>query len=435
MPGKAGTRGGLVAMLVAFLLAACAAPTPLVPTASPLPTPSPTTPPPTPTPTVPAPGPLVVTLTLWVPEELSPYGEEPSAAVLAQQLADFSHTYPDLQVEVIVKEAHGRGGLLDLLRTASVAAPSVLPDLVMLDTAELRVAAQAGLLQPLDGFLPAGFAADRFPFAAELGDVDGQTMGVVVAAKLQHLAYRPALFASPPLTWTAVVSAPAPFVFPAAGQDGDVNDTTLIQYLAAGGRLTDGEGNPQLEAGPLTDVLAFYEQGVAAGVISPTVVLSLSGVEGCWEVFQNWEAGMTVVDSRRFWTGLDPQAAFALLPTQDGRTLTLAEGWAVGLVTSDPDRQQLAAMLLEWLLAAEHSGPWTQSGAYLPGTLSGLQEWTVAEEERALLEALLEGAMPPPDPAVRAAVGPPLQAALKAVLESRRTPADAAADAVRAVGP
>jgi len=439
MPSRRVTRrerieGWLAATSAALLLAACAAPATTVPTPPP-PSPTWTVPPPTATPTPSAPGPLVVTLTLWVPEDLNPYGEEPGAALLAQQLDEFNQAHTDLQVEVIVKKAHGRGGLLDFLRTASAAAPSVLPDLVVLDVDDLRVAAQAGLLQPLDGLLPDDLATDRFPFAVGLGEIEGQGMGVPLAVELEHLAYRPGLLPGPPITWTDVLSAEVPFVFPAAGQDDGVNDATLVQYLGAGGHLTDREGNPQLEEEPLTAVLDFYSQAVAAGVVSPTVVLSLGDTDACWERFQAWQAGMAVVDARRFWTEPDPLAAPAAIPTRDGRAVALARGWVLALVTDQPERQEQAMRLVTWLLDPQRHGAWTQSTGYLPATRGGLAAWTLPEEGRATLEAVLEGAQPAPPPPVRAAVGPPLQAALEAVLEGRKDPADAAADAVRAAGP
>ena len=102
-------------------------------------------------------------------------------------------------------------------------------------------------------------------------------------------------------------------------------------------------------------------------------------------------------------------------------------------MTDDGDRQELVVSLMEWLLTPEFLGPWMQNAAYLPGTVSALQEWDVSEADRETLEALLEGAIPAIDPELREVVGPPMQAALEAVLEGRRRPAEAAADAVRAV--
>ncbi len=419
----------------ALLLVGCL---PLGPSPAPTPTAtSPTSPLPTATPTVTPvpPQPLMTTLVLWVPEDLSPYVETEAGALLAQRLEAFNQSQADVQVETLVKKAHGRGGLLDFLRTASVAAPSVLPDLIVLDLEDLRVAAQAGLLQPMDEVLPAGLAEDQYPFAAELGRVEGQTMGVPLGVEVEHAAYWPALFAAPPLTWTAVVSAGVSFVFPAGGQDGNVNDTTLIEYLGAGGRLTDAEGNPSLDEEPLLAMLDFYAQAAAAGVVSPSVTLSITGTEGCWEALLNGQAGIAAVNSRRFWTAPDLGLAPAPLPSRSGRVITLARGWMVSLVTADPNRQEQAMELLAWLLAPEGYGPWTQSLGYLPTTRSGLASWTIDGSGRAVLEALLEGAQASPPQSVREAVGPVLQEAVETVLTGQRTPTEAARQAVKSLQP
>ncbi|RLC93398.1 MAG: hypothetical protein DRI77_11965, partial [Chloroflexi bacterium] len=150
-----------------FTLTGCGAQSPTPTSLPPTPMPGPLSPLPTPTPTA-EPQPMIITLGLWLPEELDPYGGGAGADVLAQQLTAFSKVHPDLQVEVTVKQAHGRGGLLDFLRTARDAAPSVLPDLVVLDAAELETAAGSGLVQPLDSILSPAEMTDRFPFAAEL---------------------------------------------------------------------------------------------------------------------------------------------------------------------------------------------------------------------------------------------------------------------------
>ncbi len=417
-----------VVLGLAFLLTACVAPTP-----SPTPSPPPTAPPPSPTPTAPRlPGPLITTLTLWLPEELNPYGDEPGADRLSGRLADFGAAHPDLQVQVIIKKSRGRGGLLDFLRTASVAAPSVLPDLVVLDEADLQLAAQAGLLQPLDGRIPPDLEADLFPFAVGLGRAGDTTFGLPLAAEVRHLAYSPALFPSPPISWRDVLSAGLPLCFPAAGENGIPDDFTFIQYLGAGGRLTDEEGNPMLEEGPLTAALDFYAQAVATGVISPPVVLSAGTDEECWAYFQR-EGGMTVVDSRWFWTGREEEAEAGPIPTRDGRPVTLAEGWVLALVATRPEQQQRAMALATWFLDPGWYGAWTQSTGYLPVTRSGLAGWTVSAERREVLGGILIGAREPLPQSLRERLGPPLQAALEAVLRGRQSPAEAAARAVQSL--
>ena len=416
-----------VSGLILLLLTACVTPTP-----SPTLSPPPPEPIPSPTPTPPLPGPLITTLTLWLPEDLNPYRDEAGADLLAGRLADFGAAHPDLQVQVIVKKSHGRGGLLDFLRTASVAAPSVLPDLVVLDEANLQVAAQAGLLQPIDGRIPPDLEADLFPFAIGLGRVDEATFGLPLAAELQHLAWSPAQFSSPPISWSDVFSAGLPLCFPAAGENGIADDFTFIQYLGAGGRLTDEKGNPTLEEGPLTAVLDFYAQATAAGVISPPVVLSAGTDEECWAHFQR-HGGMTVVDSRWFWREGMGTAEPGPIPTRDGRPVALAEGWVLALVATSPEQQQRAMALAAWLMDPAWYGTWTQNTGYLPVTRSGLAEWAVSGERREVLMTVLAGARPALPRSVRERVGPPLQAAIEAVLQGRQSPTEAAIRAVQSL--
>ncbi|MCX7854516.1 MAG: extracellular solute-binding protein [Anaerolineae bacterium] len=418
----------VISGLVLLLVTSCVAPMP-----SPTPLSSPTPPLPSPTPTAtPWSRPLMVTLTIWLPEELSPYGEEAGADLLASRLADFGTAYPDLQVQAIVKKSHGRGGLLNFLQTASIAAPSVLPDLVVLDEADLQIAAQDGLIQPLDGLIPPDLEADLFPFAIGLGRVGETTFGLSIAAELQHLAYSPVSLSAPPVSWNDVLSAGLPLFFPAAGRNGIADEFTFIQYLGAGGRLMDGEGNPMLEEGPLTAVLDFYAQATATGVISPIVALSTGSTEECWARFQE-EGGMAVVDSRWFWTKGEKIAEPGPIPTRDGRPVALAEGWVLALVTTSPEQQQRAMALAAWLLDPGWYGAWTQSTGYLPVTQSGLAGWTVSAERREVLSGILAGAREPLPQPLREQLGPLLQMALEAVLRGRQSPAEAAARAVQAL--
>lgn len=399
-----------------------------------LPTPMPTfvTPTSTPTPT-PEPTPMIVTLKLWLPPDLYPYGEGPGADTMARQLSDFNDAYPDLQVQVTQKKAHGRGGLLDFMRTAEEAAPSILPDLVVLDMSDLETAAGAGLIQPLDDLLPQSTIDAAFPFATMIGQVDGQMMGMVLGADMQHLAYRQALFDSPPISWTQVISAPAPFLFPGGGYDKRVNDATLIQYLAAGGKLTDADGAPMLDEEVLIDVFDFYSRCITNTVIAPTTVLTSTHVDQVWERFKAGEGGMTVVRAGRYWREADETMAPAPIPTRHGRPLSIARGWALAMVVDDPARQDLAMLLFNWLTDSGHSARWTQEAGYLPATSSTLRLWNVSKEEQAMLRGLLESAIPAPRAEVMNAVGPPMQDALQAVLQGWEAPDEAAAEAVEEV--
>jgi ABC-type glycerol-3-phosphate transport system substrate-binding protein len=417
-------------LLLALTGCAGAASTPeSVPPTPTLRTPSPTA---APTPTQEL-EPMIVTIGLWLPEELKPYGDRPGAALLAQQLDAFSEAYPDLQVEVVVKKAHGRGGLLDFLRTARDAAPSVLPDLVVLDAAELETAVGSGLIQPLDDLLSPAEMTDRFSFASELGTVDGQTAGFVIGSDMQHLAYRPALRESPPISWTQIISPPIPFLFPAGGRERQVNDTTMIQYLAAGGTLADSEGKPTLDQTVMISVLRFYSDCVSTGAISPTAVLNLSDAGQSWGLFQEEMGEIAVVQAGQYWLETDETTAPAPIPTRDGLPLSIGRGWAIAMVTQDPARQSLAKLLLDWLIAPYHNGPWTQAAGYLPATRGALRVWDITNEDRAVLRSVLESALPPPRQEVMETTGTAMQQAVEAVLRGRSSPEEAAIAAVKSL--
>lgn len=424
---QARIAGGV--LLIAWTLGSCAT-AQSNPQPSPPPTLLPTIPPPTPTATA---YPILITLSLWVPEELDPYSEQPGAEALAQQLAEFRRVYPLLQVEITVKRAHGEGGLVRFLNTARDAAPSVLPDLVIVDAEDLETLAGANLIHPLDAFLTAD--ADPFPFAAELGQVDGRTYGIVIGAKIEHLVYRPALISSPPISWTQVLSISTPFLFPAGSNTGQVNDATLIQYLAAGGELTDSEGRPRLDKEALASVLGFYRDCVTVGIVSPSTALNITDPDQAWGQFLAGAGGLAVTPSTRYWLDADESIAAAPIPTRDGRPLTIARGWALALVTDDPLRQQAAMQLFDWLVAPERNAQWTQSAGYLPGTRSAFRLWRISDAERTVWRSLMESAIPPPRAEVMATTGVAMQEAVEAVLTNQASPEEAAAQAVERLGP
>jgi ABC-type glycerol-3-phosphate transport system substrate-binding protein len=264
-----------------------------------------------------------------------------------------------------------------------------------------------------------------------MGKVEGESMGVMLGADMQHLAYRPAALESPPLTWADVVSAPTSFLFPAGGYDGRVNDASLLQYLGAGGKLSDAEGRPTLDEEALVDVLDFYSRCVTHTVIAPTQVLTATHVDQVWERFKEGESGMTMVRASRYWLEADETMAPGPVPTRDGQHISIARGWTLAVVTDDPDRQDSALQLAEWLTAPARNARWTQAAGYLPGTRSALRLWRVTEEERTVLRDLLEAAMPPPRPVILDAVGLPMQQAVSSVLRGHASPEEAAADALR----
>ena len=196
------------------------------------------------------------TLTVWVSEQIGPLAQGQAADVLRQQLAAFEATHPGLTIEVAIKQAAGPGGIENLLTTSSAVAPSVLPDLVALNTELLVRMARQGLTAPLEELISPEIQEDLYGLVHKAATVDGQWMGVQFQAKgLEHAIYNPNKIAVAPLTWTEVYSSGATYVFPAAGQEGVVNDAFLIQYLSTGASLVDEAGEPALDREALAEPL------------------------------------------------------------------------------------------------------------------------------------------------------------------------------------
>jgi ABC-type glycerol-3-phosphate transport system substrate-binding protein len=369
------------------------------------------------------------TLTVWISDRVASPGGR-ALEVLEQQLAAFEATHPDLTIELQIKEAEGQGGIQKLLATASAAAKTVVPDLVSLDSGTLPEVARQGLTLSLDDLVSAGIETDLYPFALQAGTVDEQWMGAQFEVRgLEHAIYNSNKIAVAPLTWTEVFSSGATYVFPAAGQDGVVNDSFLIQYLSTGAPLVDDSGNPALDPQALTDVLDFYRQGIERGTIL-TDVLEYSTVEQCWPKFLQAEVVMSNISSDLYLSVMTGQVSS--VPTRDGQAVMLSRGHNWAVTAHDPERQALALKLLEWLLDPVNLATWNQAAGYLP-TRRAAFEQTQRTPYAAFMYGQLELAMPYPKSETHERIYRAMQQALDAVLREGEPPESAAAGILEAV--
>lgn len=386
------------------------------------------------------PEPDVTKLVMWTTEEYAPNNETPGGTVLLEQIQAFQQANPSVTVEVILKKKSGPGGLLDFLTTASAAAPSALPDVITLSLADMHKANQANLLYPLDDLISPELLADRFDFATSLTRIDDKTMGILYRADLQHLVYDTTLVEAAPTSWFNIYHSGTPFVFsPEALKDG-ANDVILIQYLGAQGTLTDEQGQVALDPLALARALRFLEQAHEEGAVSAAILI-LKEDHNAWSEFRNGNTGIVQVPASLYLAdrGQFPRAQFAPVPirppdsSSEPGPPTVGHGWALCVTTADPQRQSLAAELIEHLLAPENSGHWTQTVGYLPTRRAALEAWDPTDPYVPFIRDLLERAAPTPPPDVAGIIGPPLTSALREVLTGSATAREAADKAVLAV--
>jgi ABC-type glycerol-3-phosphate transport system substrate-binding protein len=372
-------------------------------------------------------------LTLWTVEAVSSQAEGKASQVFENSILGFERLYPNVSISVKLKNDSGKGSVLDYLRTASQAAPSVLPDVVVLDTTDLANAVRAGVLVTLDGRVSPALINDLLPAARAAGTVDGQLVGIPFEADVEHLVYDAGKFAQAPVTWTDILSANTTYLFPAKGRNGLVNDSFLIQYFALGGRLQNDDGSLLIDEKALTLVLGYYYQGVKTGVI-PRDVLDIGDSEDIWSDYASVKVGVAHVRARRFLRdqGIWHNSQYADIPTWDGRPLTICRGRALAITTYDSAQQAVAVRLIEWMLEPDVAATWSKTTASLP-TRYGAFKRLVDVPYWAFLQHEMEIAVPPPTFVQYDQIGRVLQQSVVEVLGGDATPEEAAAAAVDAI--
>jgi ABC-type glycerol-3-phosphate transport system substrate-binding protein len=208
-----------------------------------------------------------LTLTVWTIEPISADAEGEAGAFINNSLRNFQRTHEDIDVNVILRKPSGKGGALDFLRTSSNVAPTILPDIVILNATDLNHAYTEELVQSLDGKLDRSIVQDLLPAARKVGTVDGNLVGVPLGLEMEHTVYNTGTFTAPLVLWSDVLSSNTRYAFPAKGVNGLVNDTTLSFYFSSGGTLVDDQGNPTIDERVLRNVLEFYQTAVENEII------------------------------------------------------------------------------------------------------------------------------------------------------------------------
>jgi ABC-type glycerol-3-phosphate transport system substrate-binding protein len=435
----ASTLMALVALFLAGL-AGCSplsSPTPRGPVEDSTPTASspasaPTTPSPAPTPMTP--GPSSIALTIWGPIQFTPGDADAGRTVLRTQYEAFAAGPQGIEAQYFPKAPSGDSGVVEFLLTASYAAPSILPDVAIVDPFDLEPLISAGLAQPAQGLLADELIEDLYPFARESCTFDGQLTGVQFEADIEHLVYYTGALEEPPVTWADLFAEPISYTFPAGGEGGLVNDSFLIQYMAQGGLLLDAEGQPALDSSSVTRVLRLYD-ALRTRDVSSLRVLDLSDLEDCWAAYTEGNIAASHISSWRYLTSRSVMrdTTFGPLPTETGVTATMSRGWAFVIVTESPERQEAAARLIEWLMAPQNLAEWSEATSHLPARRSALRLTDWSGEYVNFLGSQLESAFYRPASPEFDKIARPLQVAVEDVLLGERSPRQAATQAIESL--
>ena len=355
-------------------------------------------------------------LRIWLPAQFNPAAENPPAKLLAQRLKKFESEHPGLKIEVRLKKAEAEGEILNSLAVTSAAAPSQLPDLILLSRSDLESAALKGLLHPIDGLSTSLEDPNWYGYAQQLGHIQNTGYGLPFMGDAMVLIYYPELGTI--VNWEDVLSSKGQFVFPAGNPDGLVG---LSLYASAGGQVLDPQGLPTLDEEILTRVLSLVEEGRSKKVF-PASLSNVTNESQTLQIYRTGIANKGVIWILNYHPTSD--GAIAPLPGLDEAPFSYATGWIWALAGSDPENQQLAVKLAEYLVADDFITEWTRETGYLP-----MRPSSVPDEDRTMT-AILESAHPIPSSAVIAVLGPLMQEALTRVLNGEQ-PKDVAKSVVQ----
>ena len=368
------------------------------------------------------------TVRIWLPPEFDPDGNDSASILLKARLEKFAAENPGVRVEVRLKALEGVGGLLESLVAANVAAPLILPDLVLLPRPLIESATLKGLLYPYDGLTSIMEDQSWFEYARQLARLQSITYGIPFAGDALVLAYHPSALETHPADLETSLSLGEVLLYPATDPQALF---TLSMYMEEKGNLQDARGRPWLDVATLTKILEFDQRASLAGVM-PYWLTQYSNDAQVWEAFLDNPYPMAVTWTSaylRHKLSAPADLAVASIPTPDGTPFTLATGWSWALASQDASHHSLAIKLAEYLVDHEFMAEWTYAAGYLPPRAYALQNWQDANL-RQVIEQVSSSAwlLPPVD--MLSSLGPALEQAVVAVLKAQSDPQTAAQAAI-----
>lgn len=358
-------------------------------------------------------------LILWLPPELNPHEDSVAGQLLQDKLNTFAQENK-IEIEVRVKSQTGSGSLTDALTAANLAAPLILPDLIVLSATDLQMAAKRELIFPNARMQEMMNDTDWYPFGQELSRIDGEIMGIPLLGNPLSLVYNEASLLVPSNNWVDIKSNFGYFGFAA---DDSQAKYLLLLYQAVGGKVIDSQGRAILEEGPLVEALTALKEGQGALHVS-NLTVGFQTEEQVWNAFLNRSLDTAVVPVALI---LNHQGEFANQPkpalTEPDITLGTAMAWALG--NSDPARQELALGLLAELTETEFLSSWSEALGLLPARPSALSAWKDPNLKPALDKIAQATKLYPPEEVINR-LGPALRNATLLILRDGADPSETA---------
>lgn len=379
-------------------------------------------------------GPAPEVLRIWWPEPLARV-DQPELLAEGGALAALIEAFVQAEAGVFdidfrLKSATGPGSIMATLSSASMVAPSALPDVTLLRREDLLLAVQQGLALPLESYLATGVTDTLYAVALDLSQVNGQLYGLPYMLDVLHLIHRDP--AAEDWTFGAILGRGDRLLFPAARAN-SVNNTFLAQYLAAGGSLSEDGSTLVVDHDALLTVLEFYEAAVEAGLVNASLLDYTTPADYApllaeSEVELPYDA-VAVTSGLYLRLMAEGQAWYpAPIAADSGEGPVFANGWMWVITSPDPERRELAGRFITWMMDFSRQRDYAAAIAMLPSQPAAM---TI---DAPVLSDFLQTAVPVIPEAAGGSAARAMQNALIAVLTGTSSAEDAAAAAVASVG-
>ncbi len=370
------------------------------------------------------------------------YSADPATAdAFADLFAQFIRARPDWRIDTQLQTGNIGQEQARLLQQTQAGRG---PDCAMVDSSQLALFRQTGVLQPMNETFSKAEVADLFPYVRDaVTNEAGDVLAWWWFTDLRVLYRDTSLVPDAPATWeetrmaalAATEAGKEGILFNAGRWEGTAFDW-LANFWAQGGRLVDDAGAPVFGAGDnrtkFLDAVAYYrdlvESGAAPGRVTSITdydAFNAAAAAGSAAMFVggNWQYGQLRAT-------LPPEDfanwAVSELPGPDAdRRATGTGGWAIAALTEDPAKRALCGEMAKEVYA----GPGNAYQGLLP-TSAALYETYDAYDgpEFDLFAQALENGVARPGAAIYPEISNQIQIVLGDVLSGAAEP-EAALDA------
>jgi len=299
--------------------------------------------------------------TIWIPPQFDPNADTESGNIMLAHIDSFQEIYPQYAFDIRIKAERGPSSLLNTLQATSSAAPGVLPSVVLISRSDLETAAAQGIILPVESLSSAIDESDWFPFAKEMGIIQGETYGLPFAADAVGLVTKENVIGSKYLPLIEARRRMGTTAF-AAGDSNSV--LPFILYQSGGGHVEDQHGQPIIEFDQLSNMFESIEENRRFGVFSSDLVEYQSDKQ-VWTAFtENEFEGVLTWLSQAL---SEPDNYFiSPLPGIGNQPYTYANGWIWCMVDKKNNNQELSISFIENMIDPLFLSEWIPKAGYLP---------------------------------------------------------------------